>query len=44
MVYDITNKQSFESIRKWKEAVHANCKENIPIALVGNKCDLEGTR
>lgn len=41
LVYDITNKQSFEKVKKWYEKVLQNCSKNIKICLLGNKNDLE---
>ena len=44
VVYDITNKSSFENIKQWIE----DCMNYMPkrgfIVLVGNKCDLEENR
>ena len=44
VVYDITNKSSFENIKQWIE----DCMNYMPkrgfIVLVGNKCDLEESR
>ena len=44
VVYDITNKISFENIKQWIE----DCMNYMPkrgfIVLVGNKCDLEENR
>ena len=39
LVYDITNKPSFEEISEWIETTNEN-KENFCMVLVGNKCDL----
>ena len=39
IVYDITNKQSFEQIEKWFNMVPKG--ENIYICLIGNKSDLK---
>ena len=40
LMYDIGFKQSFEAIDNWFESIKENGKENLPIILVGNKCDL----
>ena len=44
VVYDITNKSSFENIKQWID----DCINYMPkrgfIVLVGNKCDLEENR
>jgi len=40
IVYDITSKESFESVRKWTNEIDKHCTEpNMVIALVGNKMD-----
>ena len=39
LMYDITSKISFEAIDGWLESIKENGKENLPIILVGNKCD-----
>ena len=39
LMYDITSKVSFEAIDGWLESIRENGKENLPIILVGNKCD-----
>ena len=40
LIYDISNKISFEEIGDWIESIKENGKINIPVILVGNKCDL----
>ena len=41
LVYDITNKESFNEIKDyWYEQIKENCPKNIMLCLVGNKCDL----
>ena len=40
-VYDITNKDSFESVKEWVEDLQQKAPDNIVIALVGNKSDLQ---
>ena len=45
LVYDITNKNSFEECTNYfNEKIKENCKENIQIILLGNKTDLEEAR
>ena len=40
LVYDITNRKSFESLNAWKKTIEESLG-NIPLlGLVGNKCDL----
>ena len=44
LMYDITNKKSFDAITKWmKDIIEAKGKE-FPIVLLGNKCDMEENR
>ena len=41
LVYDITRKESFESIRDyWYGQVQENGSKNIVLGIAGNKCDL----
>ena len=45
LVYDITNKMSFDKLREfYVEQIKNNCKEGIIIELLGNKSDLEDKR
>ena len=45
LVYDITNKNSFFTIRNYyMEKIKELCTKNIPIILLGNKTDLEEKR
>ena len=44
IVYDITNKSSFESVEKWVSDITASADKKITILLIGNKCDLEDKR
>ncbi|XP_018572455.1 ras-related protein Rab-33B-like [Anoplophora glabripennis] len=38
-VYDVTNKASFESLKKWIVESNKHCLPDVPRILVGNKCD-----
>ena len=40
-VYDITNRQSFENLKKWQSITNAACHPNVPCLVLGNKCDLQ---
>ena len=41
LVYDITERESFENIKNWMESIMDEPKNNnLPIVLVGNKSDL----
>ncbi len=44
IVYDITRKNSFESVEKWVSDVTAVADKKITVVLIGNKCDLEDQR
>lgn len=39
IVYDVTNRESFNNIKKWIEDINKNCYKGIIIFLVGNKID-----
>jgi len=41
LVYDVTNLQSFNNIRKWIQDVHTFAEQNVNLVLIGNKCDLD---
>ena len=43
-MYDITNKETFESIHEWIANVKEIKGENFPMILLGNKIDLEDNR
>jgi GTPase SAR1 family protein len=46
LVFDLTNRETFESVKSHREnvlRVKAE-EENLPIILVGNKCDLTASR
>ena len=44
LVYDITDRESFEKINFWMENIKNNAPENAKLILVGNKCDLANER
>ncbi|XP_057807713.1 ras-related protein RGP1-like [Salvia miltiorrhiza] len=44
LVYDITNRQSFDHMARWLEELRGHADKNIVIMLVGNKSDLETDR
>ena len=43
LMYDITNKESFNNLDIWMEAIKENSNES-PVILIGNKIDLESER
>ena len=44
IVYDITNKFTFESVDKWVQDLNSYGEKNLTLLLVGNKSDLENKR
>jgi len=44
LVYDITNKKTFENISKWVPELKNSGDKDVTIILVGNKIDLEEER
>jgi Ras-related protein Rab-6A len=44
IVYDITNRESFQNVKKWFNIITEVAFENIVLILVGNKVDLTETR
>jgi small GTP-binding protein len=40
IVYDVTNKSSFEKVQEWVQSVYDNTDRSIKMILVGNKIDL----
>ena len=44
LMYDITNRKTFDAISRWRDDILNNKEKDFPIILVGNKCDLEDER
>jgi len=44
LVYDITDKKSFEDVKTWIRSIDQNCDTSVQKILLGNKCDLEDQR
>ena len=44
LLYDITDKGTFESVRNWIKQIKEEVDDNVCIILVGNKIDLEDKR
>ena len=44
IVYDITRKETFDSVEKWISDLNATCEKGITVMLIGNKNDLENQR
>lgn len=41
VVYDTTNRESFESVSEWVSELKKHCDPQIVVALIGNKIDLD---
>eukprot|EP00993_Chasmostoma_nieuportense_P003198 NODE_3933_length_871_cov_45.868280_g3778_i0.p1 GENE.NODE_3933_length_871_cov_45.868280_g3778_i0~~NODE_3933_length_871_cov_45.868280_g3778_i0.p1 ORF type:complete len:214 (-),score=75.34 NODE_3933_length_871_cov_45.868280_g3778_i0:166-807(-) len=44
LVYDITKKQTFDSVQRWLKELRDHSEANIVVMLVGNKTDLNHLR
>ncbi|OHT07124.1 Ras-related protein Rab-4B [Tritrichomonas foetus] len=44
IVYDITDRKSFDSLPTWINEVHQHCDPNAVVHLIGNKSDLNEER
>ncbi|KAH0794898.1 small GTP-binding protein [Histomonas meleagridis] len=44
LVYDITDRKSFDNLSLWLNDVHALCDPNAAITMIGNKLDLSSQR
>ena len=44
LVYDVTNKISFESIRNWIQVIEDNSSTGVETFLLGNKCGMKEKR
>ena len=44
LVYDVTNKDCFDSIRDWISYIKKHVPGDVEVMIVGNKCDLEERR
>lgn len=42
MVFDVTNRDSFEKCQQWVTELHEKALPEILISIVGNKVDLDG--
>ncbi|KAM7392039.1 hypothetical protein PAMP_022682 [Pampus punctatissimus] len=40
LLYDVTCEKSFLNVREWVDMIEDVSKEDIPVMLIGNKCDL----
>ena len=39
IVYDVTNKKSFENVKQWMQDLYRYAPEDVELVLIGNKCD-----
>ena len=44
LMYDISDRSSFEALPGWLDSIRENKGNDFPIVLIGNKCDLEDDR
>lgn len=44
IAFDITNEQSFESVKTWMSSIYKHADANIAKVLIGNKLDLDHER
>lgn len=44
MVYDITDKESFNAVKTWISEIKKYAQSDVVKLLIGNKCDLESKR
>lgn len=44
LVFDVTNRESFDNVRQWVADVRRFGGDQLPMVLVGNKCDCDAQR
>eukprot|EP01111_Echinosteliopsis_oligospora_P013246 TRINITY_DN46_c0_g1_i3.p1 TRINITY_DN46_c0_g1~~TRINITY_DN46_c0_g1_i3.p1 ORF type:complete len:108 (-),score=31.59 TRINITY_DN46_c0_g1_i3:17-340(-) len=44
LVYDVTKRKSFDTMKKWVQELQKQAPASIVLALAGNKADLSGQR
>ncbi|XP_036370243.1 ras-related protein Rab-37-like isoform X5 [Octopus sinensis] len=44
LLYDVTNKTSFDNIRAWLTEINEYAQEDVVIMLLGNKADMSGDK
>ena len=44
VVFDTTQRATFESIQRWRQSLHQAAGESVSILIVGSKCDLAAQR
>lgn len=44
IVYDITNQQSFNTLKDWVTELQSQAPRDMVLVIAGNKCDLQSSR
>jgi len=44
IVYDITDRDSFDNVRTWMQEIDKYAQENVIRVLIGNKADIDDKR
>ncbi|KAH3744760.1 Rab GTPase [Pelomyxa schiedti] len=44
LVFDVTDESSFANITSWMSSIKEHAPPNVKVALIGNKCDITGSR
>lgn len=44
LIFDLTRKETFESIDRWVQDLKSSADQKVTIILIGNKCDLKERR
>ena len=44
VVYDVTNRESFNNIKNWMGEITRYASENVNRLLIGNKCDIDSKK
>jgi GTPase SAR1 family protein len=44
LVFDITDRKSFDDLNSWLNDIHTLCDTNAVVQLIGNKADLKSQR
>ena len=44
LIYDITNRRTFENVQKWISQIREETSQNVVIYLIGNKIDMKEER
>ena len=44
MAFDVSNRDSFDNVKKWMESIFDHADQNVCKIMVGNKIDIEDRR